>query len=112
MAKLETSLNGNFDEILNQIEKGIKSGSFSASLEDGSDFRANDVRCAVRVFERYSYLGSNRVSLNITMFQHQDGPIQLSAITSGGSEAVFFKINTIGEEAFLDCLKDVINKLD
>ena len=29
-------------------------------------------------------------------------------ITAGGSEAVFFKVNTIGEEAFLDKLEEIL----
>ena len=32
----------------------------------------------------------------------------LTAITSGGSQAVFWKINTMGEEAFLQTLIDAI----
>ena len=108
MAKLEQNLNGDFDEIIRMIEKGILNGSMSASLEDSSDFRSATARCSVRVFERYSYSGSNRVSMNVTLFQDGDGPIQLSAITAGGSQATFFKINTLGEEAFLDKLKKLL----
>lgn len=108
MAKLEQTLNGNFDSIIQMIEEGILNGSISASLEDASDFRSGTARCSVRVFERYSYSGGNRVSLNVTMFQDSDGPIQLSAITAGGSQATFFKINTWGEEAFLDKLRELL----
>ena len=36
-------------------------------------------------------------------------PVQLSAITAGGSQAVFFKINTWGEEAFLDKLIELLD---
>lgn len=108
MAKLEMTLTGDFDQLLRKIEQGIKEGSVSATLEDGSDFSANGTRCSVRVFERYSYAGGNRVSLNVTLFQGTEGEIQLSAITSGGSQAVFFKINTWGEEAFLDKLREIL----
>lgn len=107
MAKLEKVLNGNFNEILSRIESGILNGSMSASLEEKSDFSENGARCSVRVFERYSYTGSNRVSLSVTLFQN-GGPIRLSAITSGGSQAMLFKINTFGEEAFLDKLAEII----
>ena len=34
----------------------------------------------------------------------------LSAITSGGSQAMFFKINTWGEEAFLDTLRELAER--
>lgn len=107
MAKLVRKLTGNFDEILSRITDGILSGSISASLEDSSDFYGDNARCSVRVFERYSYIGSNRVSLNVTLFQ-SGADIHLSAITSGGSQAMFFKINTFGEEAFLDKLREII----
>lgn len=108
MAKLEQYLSGRFDDLLQTIESGILNGSLSASLEDSSDFRSGDARCSVRVFERYSHIGGNRVSLNVTLFQGSDGAIRLSAITSGGSQAIFFKINTLGEEAFLDKLRELL----
>ena len=54
MAKLERSINGNMNELLNRIESGILNGSMSASLEDASDFESGTARCSVRVFERYS----------------------------------------------------------
>ena len=95
MAKLEQSLSGNFGEILSRIEDGILGGSVSATLEESSDFYSGDARCSVRVFERYSYAGGNRVSLSVTLFQNGNEPVKISAITSGGSQAVFFKFNTI-----------------
>ncbi len=99
---LEKTLSGDFNQIIKKIENGILNGSMSASLEDSSDFYSGDARCSVRVFERYSYAGGNRVSMNVTLFQNGNDEIRLSAITSGGSQAVLFKINTWGEEAFLD----------
>lgn len=108
MAKLERTIyNEDFDQLLERIERGILSGSMSASLEDGSDYALNGARCSVRVFERYSAMGDNRVSLNVTLFQNGDG-IQVSGITSGGSQALFFKMNTFGEEAFLDKLNEIL----
>ena len=108
MAKLEQTLNVNFEQLLRRIEDGIQAGSASAILEDMSDFRNGDAKCSVRVFERYSYAGGNRVSLSVTLFQNGNGPVHLSAITSGGSQAMFFKFNTLGEEAFLDKLIELL----
>ena len=107
MAKLVRALAGDFDEILRNIENGILRGSMSASLEESSDFEENGARCSIRVFERYSYSGGNRVSLSVTLFQN-GGDIHLSAITTGGSQAVFWKVNTWGEEAFLDKLRELL----
>ena len=108
MAKLERTLSGDFNQLVKKIETGILNGSMSATLEDSSDFYSGDARCSVRVFERYSYAGGNRVSMNVTLFQNGNDEIRLSAITSGGSQAVLFKINTWGEEAFLDKLKEIL----
>lgn len=108
MAKLECELVGDFHTILRDIEDGILNGSASASLEDRSDFVSGDVRCAVRVFERYSMAGGNRLSMNVTLFGSPEG-IRLSAITAGGSNAIFFKINTFGEEAFLECIEEIVS---
>ncbi len=108
MAKLEKELTGDFYEILHDITNGITNGSVSASLENSSDFSSNGARVAVRVFERYSWTGGNRVSMTVTLFQAPEGKIHLSAITAGGSQAMFFKVNTFGEEAFLDKLREII----
>ena len=111
MAKYEKHLTGNFDELLELVTDGVLNGSMSASYEDGSDWTNGTVRCAVRVFERYSYMGGNRVSMNVTLFQAGNGPIQLSAITSGGSQAMFFKVNTLGEDAFLEDVKQLLEEI-
>ena len=109
MAKLECRLRGGFDTVLREIENAVLSGSVSASLEDGSDFRAGEARCSVRVFERYSAMGGNRVSLNVTLVE-AEGTLFLSAIASGGSQAMFFKINTFGEDSFLDTVRGVVDR--
>ena len=108
MAKFETTITGDFDKTVDELEEKIKGGSISATMEEWSDFESNGIRCAVRVFERYSYLGGNRVSLNLTLFQDARGYIHISAITSGGSQALFNKINTFGEEAFLKKFKELL----
>ena len=99
MAKLEKRVRGNFDEIENRLHQAILEGSMSATYEDGSNWRLEGVRCAVRVYERYSYMGGNRVSMSLTLVGAGD-EVCITAITSGGSQAMFFKVNTWGEEPF------------
>ena len=108
MAKLQKNMYCDFGQLLHRVENGILNGSVSASLEDSADYVAPNARCSVRVFERYSYMGNNRVSMSVTLFQAGNGPVQLCAITSGGSQAMFFKINTIGEESFLSTLENLL----
>ncbi|MBE6771633.1 MAG: hypothetical protein E7547_05775 [Ruminococcaceae bacterium] len=109
MAKYEAELKGNFYEILDSINEAIIGQSSSATLEDKSDFKTSNALCAVRVYERYSYSGGNRVSMNITLLEC-DGRIFVTVITSGGSQAMFFKINTLGESSFLDLVTSTLNR--
>ena len=108
MAKLEKTLNESFESVLRRVDDAVMH-SISATLEDSCDWRTADARCSVRVYERYSYMGGNRVSMNVTLYQ-SGGAIRLCAITAGGSQATFFKINTIGEEAFLETLESICKK--
>ena len=101
MAQYTNHFNVRFDPFLRYIEESVLHGSISASKEGGAEFDCGGVRCVTRVYERYSALGSNRLSLSVTLFG-KDGDVRLSAVTSGGSQAMFFKINTWGEEAFLE----------
>ncbi len=103
MAKYDTTLTGNFDHFLNFLENSVLKGSLSAHYEGGSDYKLDDVRVAIRVFERFSILGENRVSLNVTLIG-QGNQLHLTAITSGGSQAMIFKVNRFGESSFLKTL--------
>lgn len=108
MAKLERTVTGDFDKLVDYLHDGILDGSISASWVDGSDYNGPDFRCAVRVFERYSLLGGNRVSLNLTLVGEGDR-IFVSAIASGGSQAMFVKMNTVGEKSFLDKVTELLD---
>ena len=110
MAKYEKRLHGDFDRALNYFHDGILEASSSASYEDESYVQFAGVRCCVRVYERYSWSGGNRLSMTLTLVG--DGEeLFLSAITAGGSQGVIFKVNTWGEENFLDTLRDLAERL-
>ena len=107
MAKLECTLRGDYDQALDYFDKGILEGSASASFEEQSYFEIDGVRVTVRVYERYSWVGGNRLSLTLT-FVGDGEDIHLSGITAGGSQGVFLKFNTWGENAFLDELHALV----
>ena len=96
MAKIEAELYGNFDIILMDLHNTVMRGSTSASLEESSDIVVGSTRCAIRAYERYSYLGNGRVSMNITLFQTDD--------------RIFVSvINRIGENSFLDTIRPTVD---
>ena len=110
MAMIDCELRGDFFTVRSDIENTIKESSISASYEDGSNITMGEVYCSVRVYERYSYLGKNRVSMSVTLMGDRKGRLHLTAITSGGSQAMFFKLNTLGEKSFLDTLQPIIER--
>ena len=108
MAKSVLSLCGDYEYILSRIDDAVLNKSFSASYEDGVTVSSDDgYTCGMRVYERYSLSGGNRVSLSV-FFCGRDNRYKVTFITSGGSEALFFKLNTWGEESFL---KSVVSEL-
>lgn len=109
MAKFECTLRGDYDQALNYFHDDILKGSMSASFEEESYFQAFGVRVTVRVYERYSLTGGNRLSMTLTLVGDKDN-IYLSGITAGGSQGVLFKFNTFGEEAFLDTLRELARR--
>lgn len=109
MAKLERTIQGyDFDEVLKYFHDGILE-SFSASYEDGSDYLTGSVRCALRVYERYTLLGDNRLSLTLMLVEEGDR-IFLSAISAAGGNGVV-KFMNWGEDGFLNCLRELADQL-
>lgn len=94
---------------LDDICQEIVSGNLSASLEESSRFVEDNIIVQVDMFERYSFFGKNRVALSVTSI-FKDDYIHITAMSSGGSQAVLMKINTVGEESFLNryiqCVED------
>lgn len=111
MAKYVKQVTGDFDAILEHLHQAVLGGSMSASYEDGSDYsqgRASAARCGST--SGTAGPGGNRVSMSLTL-AGANGSYFLTAITSGGSQGTFFKLNTFGEEAFLETIAGAINDL-
>ena len=110
MEKYESEIKTRIGTLADYLHNEILNGSISASYEDGTDYTVGNVRVIFNVYERYSYMGGNRVSMNVTLVGN-DRDLFFSAITSGGSSAVFFKLNTLGEENFLEKLVEIVEGL-
>ena len=109
MAKYELTLKTDFDRFISSIQAGVEYKSSTISLEEEATITAGGVRIKVVAYERYAYMGGNRSSLNITFVGH-DGLVHMIGTGTGGSQAVFFKINTWSEQAFLDTLIEAANE--
>lgn len=108
MALYERGFTGDADALVAHLDEQVVGGSITAKREDYSEFQIRDARMLVRSYERYSAFGGNRVSLHVSILA-VGTQLAVSLMTSGGSEAVFFKFNTFGERAFL---KKAVEALD
>ena len=95
------SFAGSAQGLADHLDEAITGGSVSASLESGEELTLGDARMIVRTYERYSFAGGNRVSLFVSILAVGDR-LEVALSTAGGSEAMFWKINTFGEAAFMD----------
>ncbi|WP_062465212.1 DUF6054 family protein [Demequina soli] len=95
------SLAGSADALAVHLDDAIARGSVSATVEHSGALAIGDARMVLRTYERYSMTGSNRVTLSVSILAVGDR-MEVSLTTSGGSEAVFFKINRFGESAFME----------
>ena len=109
MAKYTDHLTGDFDQIVQFIHEDLWQQSASISLEETYETTIDDKRIEQRVYERFSYTGGNRASLSVLFTETEDGA-DVCGIATGGSQAVFWKINTWGEAAFLETLESAVNR--
>ena len=102
MAKFECMIPGkyDFDEVLLYFHNHLSNSSFSASFEDGSDYRKENLRVAVRVYERYTLIGENRLSMTVTLASSGED-IFASAITAAGGGGLV-KVWGWGEDSYLE----------
>jgi hypothetical protein len=101
MALYQQVVTGDVDSLVSHLDQAIPGGSVTAKLENASDQQLGDARMVVRAYERYSALGGNRVALTVSILSVA-GQLAISMVSTGGSQAMFFKLNTWGESAFLD----------
>jgi hypothetical protein len=95
------SLTGSADALAAYLDEAITQGSASASIEHQDVLSIGDARMTLRTYERYSMTGGNRLTLSVSILAVDD-QMEVALTTSGGSQGVFFKINTFGESAFMD----------
>ena len=111
MAKHERTLSGTLGDFIGFFEDHVLKASMSASAEDGTTYALGETQFAMRVYERYSAIGGNRVSMSVAALE-QNGTIHVTVITSGGSQAMFIKMLTLGEETFLDTAVQAIDAFE
>ena len=67
MATTMRTVTGSLPEVVAFIENSVMAQSSSASMEAAVDLKTHGGGVAVREYERYSWTGSNRVGMTVTL---------------------------------------------
>jgi hypothetical protein len=107
MAKYETQIKGDFEEVLSILDANIME-RFSVNLVDESNWDFDDIKVGVRVYDKYYMRNGNRTSLSLTVVSRGDDLV-ISAIGSGGGSGVIFNFSLGAESDMVGIVADIIN---
>ncbi len=110
MSSLNRIVQGNFDTVVKEVENGIMNSSLSASFEDDYNTMVGGKQVALRIFERYTMMGGNRLTMSVLFTERGNDSVEIYAVTSGGGGGLV-KIINWGEDSFLGTLERVLNDL-
>lgn len=109
MAKYEKRVQGDFNQILTNLNKDIIQSGLS-NLVDESNYENAGIKIAVRVYDKYFLRNGNRASLSITMVD--DGSeIFISAIGAGGGSGIIFNFSYGAESNLTEIVARCISKM-
>lgn len=109
MAHYETTVKGNIAELRDFINLKKSTLGITISTEDEVEGNVGDIKYYVAGYERFAYIGQNRVSLNVTMIESGEY-VRVIATSLGGSQGVFMKINHWSEDNFLGAFTNIIEE--
>ena len=111
MAKYEKTIIGQFEEVVNRLQKDIGNSGISMNLVDESNYTSGDTNIAVRVYDKYFMRNGNRASLSLTVVGHGNN-IFVSAIGAGGGQGVFFNFSLGAEDSMVAIVENSIERMD
>ncbi len=110
MAKVERIVQGDFDMILNQLDEDIMNNALSMNLVDQSDYVNENMKVAVRVYDKYFMRNSSRASLSVTVVDN-GVEIYISAIGAGGGSGAIFNFSWGAESSLTDVVENSLMRM-
>lgn len=110
MAKYETIITGQFEQVVDHLENDIRNSGVSMNLVDKSDYASGDTNIAVRVYDKYFMRNGNRASLSLTVVAH-GRDIFISAIGAGGGQGIIFNFSLGAEEDMVSIVKQCVQRI-
>lgn len=104
MAKCIIQIPGSIEEFTQYFKSAILDAKAFTAIKHQFRTRVNDVICHVQIFEGYTFMGGNWLSMNVTVLEH-NGVLKVAIMTSGGSNGLFLKNWSLGVEAEEKMLK-------
>lgn len=110
MAKYETTIVGQFEDVVNRLQRDISTSGISINLVDESSYTTGDTKIAVQVYDKYFARNGNRASLSLTIVG-RDSNIFISAIGAGGGKGVFFNFSLGAEDDMVAIVQNSIEQM-
>lgn len=110
MAKYETTMIGQFEQVVNHLENDISNGGMTMNLVDESNYTLGETNIAVRVYDKYFMRNGNRASLSLTVVGHGRN-IYISAIGAGGGQGILFNFSLGAEENMVAIVEKSIKQI-
>lgn len=110
MAKYEKTMIGQFDQVMNRLERDIENNAFSMNLVEESNYSSGDVKIGVRVYDKYFMRNESRASLSLTVVGRENN-IFISAIGAGGGKGILFNYSLGAETSMVDIVRKSVERM-
>lgn len=107
MAKYETTITAQFEEVVSHLQEDITNSALTMNLVDESNYTSGATNIAVRVYDKYFMRNGNRASLSLTVVGN-GRDIYISAIGAGGGQGIIFNFSLGAEEEMVAVVQDSI----
>jgi hypothetical protein len=111
MAKYEKTMTGQFESVVDHLQKDITNSGMTMNLVDESDYTIGDTNIAVRVYDKYFMRNGSRASLSLTVVGHGND-IFISAIGAGGGQGIIFNFSLGAEDDMVAVVEESINRME
>lgn len=110
MANYEKRVQGDFQIILDKLNKDILESGLSMNLVDQSNYEHANTRVAVRVYDKYFMRNGNRASLSVTIVD-SGSEVYISAIGAGGGSGALFNFSFGAESELTNVVAKSISRM-
>lgn len=111
MAKYEKVIMGQFEQVVNYLQKDIERSAMTMNLVEASNYSSGQTNIAVRVYDKYFMRNESRASLSLTVVG--DGnEVFISAIGAGGGKGIFFNFSLGAEDDMVEVVRRSVERME